>query len=77
MSDGNIIAGLICVALFFILYNPYSLYTIMVIITGSTLGCFAFYLINEAAVYAKAGPSLAISEIAAIWLLFLEIIYLG
>jgi hypothetical protein len=77
MSDGNIIAGTICIVLFFTLYNPYSFYTVVVIIIASTMGCFAFYLLNEAAVHGKAGPSLAIAEIAALWLLMLEIIFLS
>ena len=41
------------------------------------VGTLANYLLNEAIVYGKAGPSSALCESQSLWLLVLEVIILG
>ena len=43
----------------------------------SLFGTFANFLLNEAIVHGKAGPSQALVEIQSIWLLFLEVFFMN
>lgn len=43
----------------------------------SLFGTFANYLLNEAVIHGKAGPSQALVESQSLWMLFLEVFFLG
>ena len=63
--------------MFITIPNPYDAATLMEIGACSIIGTFGVYLINEAVVHGKAGPSQALTESQSLFLLLLEIIILG
>lgn len=63
--------------MFIILPNPYSPWTILEIGLISIAGAFGNFLVNEAIVHGKAGPTSALCEVQSLWLLVLEIVILG
>ena len=57
--------------------NPYGWETILTIGGIQILGTFGNFLVNEAIVHGKAGPTSALCEIQSLWLLVLEIFVLS
>ena len=57
--------------------NPYGWDTILTIGGIQILGTIGNFLVNEAIVHGKAGPTSALCEIQSLWLLVLEIFVLS
>ena len=77
MADSHTLQAFVLLVLFIILPNPYSIETILLIGACSIIGTGGVFLINEAVVHGKAGPSQALTESQSLFLLVLEITVLG
>ncbi len=77
MADSLIVKGILMIILILCLPMPYSWDLFFKIVGLSFLGAAALFLLNEAIVHGKAGPSQALVEIQSIAILFLEITVMG
>ena len=77
MADSFLIQVVVLVILFIAMPNPYDTWTIVEMGAISIAGAFGNFLVNEAIVHGKAGPTSALCEIQSLWLLVLEIFVLS
>lgn len=68
---------MVLVILFIVMPNPFDTMTIVEMGAISIAGAFGNFLVNEAIVHGKAGPTSALCEIQSLWLLALEVLILG
>ena len=64
-------------SLFLYFPKPYDIKSFLVVGGSSILGTLGSYAITEAVVYGKAGPSQALCEIQASFMLLLEVLIVG
>eukprot|EP00347_Sterkiella_histriomuscorum_P015807 403355609 len=65
------------IVMFLIYPKPYQATTFFIVGLSSIIGALGSFSINEAIIHGKAGPSQALCEIQASYMLVLEVLILG
>jgi drug/metabolite transporter (DMT)-like permease len=77
MADSCFFQAVVMLIIFLALPNPFEWATILQMAGLSIVCSIGNFMVNEAIVHGKAGPTSALCEIQSLWLLVLEVFILG
>ena len=76
-ADSSMVQAIFFLMIFLVSPKPYNSVVFWFIAIGSLMGTIGVYLITEAVIHGKAGPTQALVECQTLWCLFLEVTILS
>lgn len=77
LADSCLVQAIVLLTVFLVRPNPYEFDIILSMALLSLVTVFGNVLVNESIVHGKAGPTSALCEVQSLWLLVLEVYFLG